>query len=69
MSIENIVIEETDNFEQIATKTVLLNAGTSELKTQMNKLKINYSKVMKGNRVTFVLRHKDFEGGRIIVTL
>ena len=69
MSIENIIFEETDTFEQIATKTVLLNAGTSELKTQMNKLKINYSKVMKGNRVTFVLRHKDFEGGRIIVTL
>lgn len=69
MSIENIIFEDTDTFEQIATKTVLLNAGTSELKTQMNKLKINYSKVMKGNRVTFVLRHKDFEGGRLIVTL
>ena len=69
MSIENIVIEETDNFEQIAIKTVLLNAGTSELKTQMNKLKINYSKVMKGNKVTFVLRHKDFKSGRIVVTL
>ena len=69
MSIENIIFEESDNFEQIATKTVLLNAGTSELKTQMNKLKINYSKVMKGSKITFVLRHKDFEGGRIIVTL
>ena len=69
MSIENIIFEETDTFEQIATKTVLLNAGTSELKTQMEKLKINYSKVMKGNKVTFVLRYKDFEGGRIIVTL
>lgn len=69
MSIDNIIFDETDNFEQIATKTVFLNAGTSELKTQMNKLKINYSKVMKGNKVTFVLRHKDFKGGRIIVTL
>ena len=69
MSIDSIVFDDNDNFEQIATKTVLLNAGTSELKTQMNKLKINYSKVMKGNRVTFVLRHKDFEGGRLIVTL
>ena len=69
MSIENIIFEESDNFEQIATKTVLLNAGTSELKTQMDKLKINYSKVIKGNKVTFVLRHKDFKGGRVIVTL
>ena len=69
MSIENIIFEETDNFEQIAIKTVLLNAGTSELKTQMQKLKINYSKVMKGNRVTFVLRHKAFNNGRIVVTL
>lgn len=69
MSIENIIFEDTDTFEQIATKTVLLNAGTSELKTQMDKLKINYSKVMKGNKVTFVLRHKDFKNGRVIVTL
>ena len=69
MSIENIIFEDTDNFDQVATKTVLIYAGTSELKTQMNKLKINYSKVIKGNKVTFVLRHKDFKGGRIIVTL
>ena len=69
MSIDNIIFDETDNFEQIAIKTVLLNAGTSELKTQMNKLKINYSKVVKNDRVQFVLRHKDFENGRIVVTL
>lgn len=69
MSIENIIIEETDTFEQIAIKTVLLNAGTSELKTQMDKLKINYSKVMKNNKVTFVLRHEKLTDGRIIVTL
>ena len=69
MSIDNIIFDETDNFEQIAIKTVLLNAGTSELKTQMEKLKINYSKVMKRNKVQFVLRHKDFKNGRIVVTL
>ena len=69
MSIDNIIFDETDNFEQIATKTVLLNAGTSELKTQMQKLKINYSKVVKNDRVQFVLRHKDFKDGRIVVTL
>ena len=69
MSIDNIIFDETDNFEQIATKTVLLNAGTSELKTQMQKLKINYSKVVKNDRVQFVVRHKDFKDGRIVVTL
>ena len=69
MSIENIIFEETDTFEQIATKTVLLNAGTSELKTQMQKLKINYSKVVKNDRVQFILRHQDFKNGRIVVTL
>ena len=69
MSIDSIIFDETDNFEQIATKTVLLNAGTSELKTQMQKLKINYSKVVKNDRVQFILRHQDFNGGRIVVTL
>lgn len=69
MSIDNIIFDDNDNFEQIATKTVLLNAGTSELKTQMQKLKINYSKVVKNDRVQFVLRHKDFENGKIVVTL
>ena len=69
MSIDNIIFDETDNFEQIAIKTVLLNAGTSELKTQMQKLKINYSKVVKNDRVQFILRHKDFKDGRIVVTL
>lgn len=69
MSIDNIVFDDNDTFEQIATKTVLLNAGTSELKTQMEKLKINYSKVVKNDRVQFILRHKDFKNGRIVVTL
>lgn len=69
MSIDNIIFDDNDNFEQIATKTVLLNAGTSELKTQMSKLKINYSKVMKGSKVTFVLRHEKLTNGCITVTL
>jgi hypothetical protein len=69
MSIENIIFEDTDNFEQTAIKTVLLNAGSSNLKKQMERLKINYSKVVKNDRVQFVLRHKDFKGGWIVVTL
>ena len=69
MSIDSIVFDDNDTFEQIATKTVLLNAGTSELKTQMQKLKINYLKIVKNDRVQFILRHKDLKGGRIVVTL
>lgn len=69
MSIENIVFEETDTLEQQATKTVLLNAGNNDLKKQMERLKINYSKVQRGFKTIYVLRHKDFINGRIEVTL
>ena len=69
MSIENITFEETDNFDTIATKTVLIYAGTSELKTQMNKLKIDYSKTPKGNKQRFVLRSPKLTNGRIEVYL
>lgn len=69
MSIENIIFEETDNFEQIAIKTVLLNAGNSDLKKQMERLKINYSKVERGSKTIYVLRHKDFTNGRVEVVL
>lgn len=69
MSIENIIFEDTDTLEQKATKTVLLNAGNSDLKKQMERLKINYSKVQRGFKTIFVLRHKDFTNGRIEVTL
>ena len=69
MSIENIIFEESDNFDQIATKTVLIYAGTSELKTQMQKLKIDYSKTPKGNKQRFVLRSPKLTNGRIEVYL
>ena len=69
MSIENIIFEDSDNFDAIATKTVLIYAGTSELKTQMNKLKIDYSKTPKGNKQRFVLRSPKLTNGRIEVYL
>ena len=69
MSIENIIFEETDTLEQQATKTVLLNAGNNDLKKQMERLKINYSKVQRGFKTIYVLRHKDFTNGRIEVIL
>ena len=69
MSIENIIFEDTDTLEQQATKTVLLNAGNNDLKKQMERLKINYSKVQRGFKTIYVLRHKDFTNGRIEVIL
>jgi hypothetical protein len=69
MSIENITFEESDNFDQVAIKTVLIYAGTSELKTQMQKLKIDYSKISKGNKQRFVLRSPNLTNGRIEVYL
>jgi hypothetical protein len=67
MSIDTITFEETDTLEQKAKKCVLLFAGGSELKKQMDKMKINYTRVEKGLKVMFILRHSSF--GRAVVTL
>jgi actin-related protein len=69
MSIENIIFESSDTFEQTAIKTVLLNAGSSNLKKQMERLKINYSKIERGRKIIYVLRHKDFINEKVEVTL
>ena len=69
MSIENIIFEDTDNFEQKATKTALLYSGSTELKKQMERLKVSYTKVERGFKTIYVLRHKDFTNGRIEVVL
>lgn len=53
--------------KETAIQTVYKYAGSSGLKTQMKKQKINYTKVEKGARVSYILRHKDF--GRIEVRL
>ena len=69
MSIENIVFEANDTLEQLATKTALLYSGSTELKKQMERLKVSYTKVERGFKTIYVLRHKDFTNGRIEVTL
>lgn len=63
----NIVIEETDSLKDKAIKTVHIFAGSNELKNQMKRLKVNYSKVQRGAIVLFVLRHQSF--GRVEVKL
>lgn len=69
MSIENIIFEANDTFEQKATKTALLYSGSTELKKQMERLKVSYTKVTRGFKTIYVLRHKDFTNGRVEVIL
>lgn len=65
----NIIFEDSDTLKETAIKTVLIFAGSNELKNQMQKLGINYTKVQRRFNTVFVLRHKDFEGGRIEIKL
>lgn len=67
MATNEIIINETDSLKEKATKTVYLFAGSSELKNQMKRLKVNYTKVQRGFNTLYVLRHKNF--GRIEVKL
>lgn len=69
MSIENIVFEESDTLEQKATKTALIFAGSTELTKQLAKLKVTHTKITRGFKTIYVLRHKDFTNGRIEITL
>ena len=67
MSIENIIFEDTDTIKETLTKTVLLNAGSHRLKTELNKLKISYTKVCKGAKTSYILRGQQI--GRLVITL
>jgi hypothetical protein len=58
--IQDIIFEDCDTLKETATKTALIYAGSSELKKEMQKLGINYSKVERGAFTYYVLRHKDF---------
>jgi hypothetical protein len=69
MSIENIIFEDNDTLEQKATKTALIFAGSTELTKQLARLKVTHTKIERGFKTIYVLRHKDFTNGRIEVTL
>lgn len=60
---QEIIINETDSLKDKATKTVLIFAGSYELKKQMKRLKVDYTKVQRGFNTLFVLRSREF--GRI----
>ena len=67
MSIENIIFEETDSVQEIAIKTCLLYAGTTELTNQLKKLGVTHTKVNRGAKTIFVLRGAKI--GRLEITL
>ena len=69
MSIDSIVFDDNDTLEQKATKTALIFAGSTELTKQLARLKVTHTKVTRGFKTIFVLRHKDFTNGRIEVVL
>ena len=69
MSIDSIVFDDNDTLEQKATKTALIFAGSTELTKQLAKLRVTHTKVTRGFKTIFVLRHKDFTNGRIEVVL
>ena len=66
MSIDSIVFDDNDTLEQQATKTALIYAGSTELTKQLAKLKVTHTKIARGFKTIYVLRHKDF---KIEVTL
>jgi hypothetical protein len=68
MSIDNIIFEKEDTINETLTKVVLLHCGTTELKKELRKNGItNYSKVVRGAKVSYILRGRQI--GRLVVTL
>jgi len=67
MSIENITFENIDTPKDMAIKTALIFAGSMELKRQMKRLKVEYTKVQRGFKTIYVLRSKDFERTEVIL--
>ena len=67
MSIENITFENIDTPKEKAIKTALIYAGSTELKKQMQRLKVSYTKVQRGFKTIYVLRSKDFGRTEVIL--
>lgn len=56
-----IVFLQEDTAQQTAVKTVHLWAGTDNLRKELTKLGVSYTKVNKGVFVTYVLRSNKFD--------
>lgn len=63
----NIVFEPVKTLKDIAIETALEFSGSTELPKQMKRLKVDYTKVIRGVNTIYVLRSKEF--GRIEVKL
>ena len=64
---DNIVFSNEDTLKDTLTKTVQLFAGSHRLKTELTKHKVNFVRVNKGAKVSYILRSKTI--GRLIVVL
>lgn len=62
-----ITFEECDTPTTIATKTVLIHAGSSELKPQLKRQGVDYVKVIRGLNTYYILTSPKF--GRVEVKL
>lgn len=67
MSIDNIIFEKEDSDKETAIKTVLFFAGSPNLKKEMQRIEVDYTKVQRGGKTNFVLRSNKF--GKVTVTL
>ncbi len=67
MQIANITFENIDTPKDVAIKTALIFAGSTELKKQMQRLKVKHTKVQRGFKTIYVLRSVNF--GRVEVIL
>lgn len=65
--IDRIVFLDDDNPATIATKTVLIHAGSSSLKTELKKQDVEYVKVIRGLNTYYILTSPKF--GRVQVKL
>lgn len=57
---DNIVFENDDTLLNTVEKTIHLFAGTSELKSKMKTLNVEYVKVVRGLKVVYIVRHSQF---------
>lgn len=60
--LKDVFFESEDTPVIIATKTVMLFAGSSELKSKLTKLDITYTKVYKGLLTFYCLKGRGIEG-------
>lgn len=58
--MQDIIFTSEDSLQQTAEKTILLFAGSNELKNQMQKLGVSYVKTQRGFNTLYIIRHRSF---------